>query len=340
MKRPRKGQSVYLSDTRSRRRPVLLWYEQRLWFWLMCGLCAFVLAGLGFWKFAGGGLGRGPVACGLLAGWLAVGLVVLIRRERFGSFHEARARRRAQRAEKELERFVVVLLRELRLPLRNMRRSLEAVQARLQATQQQPAGCAESAGMGVDADGDRHTEMAGACRRTVVELDRIDRLAAGLLRLARSRRAELHRQWVDANSLVVALVAEMDPLVHRSGATIRMQTLPACLADADLLRQAFAALIENALEYTSPRRPPEVRIWGWQQGRWVHYSVQDNGIGIPDDELERIFETFYRVDPGDDGPRGLGLPIARRAVEQHGGRFWVHSRPGRGSTFTFALPVK
>jgi signal transduction histidine kinase len=76
-------------------------------------------------------------------------------------------------------------------------------------------------------------------------------------------------------------------------------------------------------------------------GEWVEISVTDTGEGIPAEELPNIFERFYRVDKSRSratGGHGLGLTIAKRLVEAHGGRIWVESEPGKGSTFCFTLP--
>ncbi|HEV56090.1 MAG TPA: HAMP domain-containing histidine kinase [Phycisphaerales bacterium] len=339
MKRPEKGQAVLLADSRARRRPVLLWYEQRAWFWVMAGLCAFVLASLGFWQLAAAGSGGAAIVCGALGGAMAAGGVVLVQQGRFRGFHAARAQHRVHRVEKELERFLIVLLRGLRLPLRTVRAAAERLGEPHLAAAREPTTSGAPSYMG-------RTLSETTCPRDDPlddlrrGLDHIDALAAGMLRLARARRADLRRTWVNVNALVVDVVHGLDPLIQQSGATVHMQDLPACLADADLLRQLFEALLRNALEYFAPNRPPEVRIWGWTEGGRVVYCVQDNGIGIAEDEIDRIFEVFYRVGPSSEGSRGLGLAVARRVIEQHAGRFWVHSRPGRGSTFSFALPVK
>ena len=339
MKRPEKGQAVPLTDARARRRPVLLWYEQRAWFWVLAGLCAFVLAGSGFWRLAAAGSGGAALACGALGGAMAAAGVVLVRRSRFRGFCAARAQHRARRVEKEMERFVIVLLRGLRLPLRNVRAAAERLREPYLAAAREPTTSGDLCDMAGRAEG-VSCRLGDPLDELWRGLEHIDALAAGMLRLARARRAELRRTWVNVNALVVDVVHGLDPLIQQSGATVHMQDLPVCLADADLLRQVFEALLRNALEYFAPNRPPEVRIWGWTEGGHVVYCVQDNGIGIAEDELDRIFEVFYRVGPSSEGPRGLGLPVARRVIEQHAGRFWVHSRPGRGSTFSFALPAK
>jgi signal transduction histidine kinase len=76
-----------------------------------------------------------------------------------------------------------------------------------------------------------------------------------------------------------------------------------------------------------------------QKDRHVLHEIRDTGIGIPEDEVARIFDEFYQVESGKHGGTGLGLAIAKRLVEEHGGKIWAESQVGKGSTFYFTLPV-
>ena len=108
------------------------------------------------------------------------------------------------------------------------------------------------------------------------------------------------------------------------------------MGDPDLVEQLWRELIVNALQNLSPHRRGKVRVWGWEEGGRHLYCVQDNGVGIAEEELDKIFELFYRVDPASKR-QGLGLALVRRIVEKHSGRLWVSSTPGKGSQFTFSL---
>lgn len=114
--------------------------------------------------------------------------------------------------------------------------------------------------------------------------------------------------------------------------------LPAVLADAELVGLALRQLVTNALKYSNPESPLMIRARAGEDG--VIISVKDYGPGIPEAELARIFDRFYRVPdraariPG----AGMGLTIAREIVSAHGGRIWVESHPGQGSEFFFTLP--
>ena len=118
------------------------------------------------------------------------------------------------------------------------------------------------------------------------------------------------------------------------------EALPAVAADPDMLRQVLANLVENAVKY-SPAGGRVLVSLEEQQGR-VLFAVRDEGLGIPLREQDRIFEKFFRLDPNltrGVGGTGLGLYISRELVRRMGGRIWVASREGEGSTFFFELPL-
>lgn len=117
--------------------------------------------------------------------------------------------------------------------------------------------------------------------------------------------------------------------------------LPQVLVDADAMTQAMVNLLDNAVKYSGAAREIEVRLA--QKNNWVTVSVTDGGIGIPDEDHDRIFERFHRVSTGlvhNVRGSGLGLSIVKHIVEAHRGKVTVESAPSRGSTFTIHLPVE
>jgi two-component system phosphate regulon sensor histidine kinase PhoR len=104
------------------------------------------------------------------------------------------------------------------------------------------------------------------------------------------------------------------------------------------LEQVLVNLIHNALKFTHPGG--EVVLSVQTEKEVVRFAVRDTGVGIPVDDLERIFERFYKADRArSGGGTGLGLSIARHIVEAHGGSIWAESEEGRGSTFYFTIPL-
>lgn len=128
--------------------------------------------------------------------------------------------------------------------------------------------------------------------------------------------------------------------IEESGATLVIDALPKVAADPQSLAEIFSQLVDNALRYRAPGRKPIVHVTARREDDHAVFGVRDNGIGIEPRHWARIFEIFHRLRGVDDKPgTGMGLAIARRMVERLGGRIWVESTPGEGTTFWFTLPM-
>jgi len=103
--------------------------------------------------------------------------------------------------------------------------------------------------------------------------------------------------------------------------------------------QVFQNLVGNAIKFRSPARPCLIHVGACQSDNTWEFAVRDNGIGIETEQHARIFALFHRLHSRDRyAGTGIGLALCKRIVEHHGGRIWVESRPGEGSTFHFSLP--
>jgi signal transduction histidine kinase len=128
------------------------------------------------------------------------------------------------------------------------------------------------------------------------------------------------------------------------GVQVEWHDLPAAFGDAAALEQVFANLIGNAVKYLDRARPGRIEIGALPSGaddsekRSITYFVKDNGLGIPPGCQQKIFLAFQRAHPHVAPGQGMGLAIVRRAVERHGGKVWVESKEGEGSTFFVRLP--
>jgi len=184
----------------------------------------------------------------------------------------------------------------------------------------------------------------------VQECDRAGRLVDSLLELARlDMRAEARRQAgedaepVDLRVVVAEVVHALEPLAAERG--VRLELLPGepvtVRADAHLVQTVVGNLVENGVKYTPSGGLVQVAVGTGGTGlAWIR--VKDTGIGIPPEHLPHIFERFYRVDKARSratGGAGLGLAIAAEAAARLGGRVEVESEVGKGSAFTFTLPV-
>lgn len=168
---------------------------------------------------------------------------------------------------------------------------------------------------------------------------RMDSLLSGLLRLSRLGRKPLLPRTLEMNQLTQCVLADMRPLIGENEAQITCESLPACEADESQIKLLLGALLDNAIKHRHPDRTPQVRVSGRVEPTRVVYCVEDNGVGIGAQYHERLYELFYRLQPGKDAGEGLGLTIAQRVAGRHGGKVWVESTPGVGSRFFFALPT-
>src|SRR5215217_371133 len=149
---------------------------------------------------------------------------------------------------------------------------------------------------------------------------------------------------VDVRSVLVAVLARLRPPASRKNITLSWKhsgsaDLYTVRGDETQLTSMFANLVDNAVKYTPPGG--RVEVIGESNESEVVISISDTGIGIPEKNLARIFERFYRIDKArskQTGGTGLGLSIVRHVAENHGGRVTVESTLGEGSTFTIYLP--
>jgi two-component system phosphate regulon sensor histidine kinase PhoR len=179
--------------------------------------------------------------------------------------------------------------------------------------------------------------------RMEVEVDSLTQMAQELLELSRieSGQVPLRLQSVAVDEVVVRPVERLRPQAERAGLALAVDLpsdLPAVLADTERAQQVVTNLVHNAIKFTPAGG--QVTVSAVAAGDEVVIGVRDTGVGIPDYDLPRIFERFYKADRARSGRgTGLGLAIAKHIVQGHGGRIWVESVEGRGSTFYFSLPT-
>lgn len=173
----------------------------------------------------------------------------------------------------------------------------------------------------------------------------MSRMLENLLSLFRVAESEGEaRQWVDVDGIVRDSFRRLAHEVERRGIEVSIGPLPAAFADPAKMRHVFDNLVDNACKYVGDTRPARVEVAGERRGGEVVYRVRDNGIGIDERQVPRIFQLYHRspnqtVGGVAQSGHGVGLAIVKRIVERHGGLIEVESAPGRGSTFTVRLPV-
>ncbi len=189
-------------------------------------------------------------------------------------------------------------------------------------------------------------ELDKATRHNLVdnareEAERLNRLVGNLLDMTRIEAGALKvaREPCDVQDVIGAALEPLDDRLRNRPLTVDIPPdLPLVPMDFVLIAQVLLNVLDNALKYSPPDAPVEVlaRV----EGPEAHVQVADRGVGIPPDDLSRVFDKFYRVQqPGQVSGTGLGLSICKGIVEAHGGRIWAQNREGGGTVITLALPL-
>jgi PAS domain S-box-containing protein len=226
----------------------------------------------------------------------------------------------AQRTE-EMEAFVYTASHDMKSPLWTIRRY---------------------AAMIVEDHGDALPEdVRHILSRVEVNATRLGSLVDDLVRVVKVGKMELMLEPVPADQPVRDALRGLDAAIRQADARIVVQSdMPTLLVDPDRMVDLFVNLIGNAIKYRAPERPCTVEVGGETSPEGAHIWVRDNGIGVPEDQFDRIFGLFQRLHTRDQiEGSGLGLAIVKRIAERHGGRVWVESVLGEGSTFHVQLPV-
>ncbi|MDD5189824.1 MAG: ATP-binding protein [Dehalococcoidales bacterium] len=180
-------------------------------------------------------------------------------------------------------------------------------------------------------------------KRIEAEIDRLTQMVAELTELSHidAGATDLKREPANLNELVNDSISQLQPLADRQRVTFKTALntdLPAVKIDKERLAQTITNLIHNAIKFN--RIGGSVTVATTSDDRMVSVAIMDTGIGIAREDLSRIFDRFYKVDKSrSNRGSGLGLAIAKHTIESHGGSIQVQSEEGKGSTFTFTIPV-
>jgi PAS domain S-box-containing protein len=244
-----------------------------------------------------------------------------------------------QRKNQEVEAFVYIVSHDLRAPLVNVQgfvRELEESCKRLKEVIQTYPNweiCWP------DVSPILNEEMRGALHYISASASKFERLIDALLGLSRQGRQVYQLTRVNVWDLATNAVATFQQAIIEARAEVEMDQLPSVTADATALGQVFSNLIGNCLKYRSPDRPLKIEVGGQVETGMVHYWVRDNGLGIPEYGKTKLFQVFQRFHSRQAEGEGMGLAIAHRIVERHGGKIWAESQEGQGTAFHFSLPA-
>ncbi len=236
----------------------------------------------------------------------------------------ARQTEELARSNAELEQFAYVASHDLQEPLRMVASYTQLLARRYEGQ--------------LDEKADRWIGYA------VDGAQRMQALINDLLALSRVGTHGRPLQLCQCDAMLTRVLESLAVAIAESEAEVTVDALPPLHADAGQLGQLFQNLIGNALKFRRPGVPPRIHVGVERRnrdglGEWL-FSVSDNGIGMDPSYTEQVFVLFQRLHTREEYPgTGIGLAICRKIVDRHGGRIWVESTPGAGSTFYFILPA-
>jgi two-component system, chemotaxis family, sensor kinase Cph1 len=224
------------------------------------------------------------------------------------------------RSNKDLQQFAYVASHDLQEPLRNVAGCLQLLERKYKNA--------------LDDNADKY--ICHAVESAIRMKDLLD----DLLEYSRIGSRGKPLQPTDCEKTLAATVKNLGAAISEAGAVITHDPLPVIYVDDTQLLRAFQNLIQNAVKFRRDE-PPRVHVSAVKnKDEWI-FSVKDNGIGIESQYLDRIFVIFQRLHLRSEyAGTGMGLAIVKRIVERRGGRIWVESEPGVGTTFYFAIPEK
>lgn len=229
-----------------------------------------------------------------------------------------------ERSNKELEQFAYVASHDLQEPLRMVSSYTQLLEQRYKDKLDQDAK--DFIGFAVD----------GA--------NRMQGLIQDLLEYSRVTTRGQSLAMLDSHEALGDAVKNLKVMIQETGALVTNNDLPIVLGDHTQIVQVFQNLIGNGIKFKRPGVAPQIHISAENDSpdsRFRVFKVSDNGIGIEPRYFSRLFEIFQRLHSKQEYPgTGIGLALCKRIVERHGGRIWVESEPGKGSSFLFTLPVE
>ncbi|MBI2685902.1 MAG: PAS domain S-box protein [Acidobacteria bacterium] len=217
----------------------------------------------------------------------------------------------------DLQQFAFAASHDLQEPLRTVTSFSELLKKRLEGK--------------LDEDGSRYLGFI------VSAADRMRQMVLDLLGYSQILRADARPSLIHTEAVLSSVLLNLQMAIHGSDARVTFDPLPSVVMDQTHLTQLMQNIIGNAIKYRS-EAPPLIHLSAREVGLFWEFSVRDNGTGIEPRYAEHVFTIFKRLHGPDRPGSGIGLAICKRIVERYGGRIWVDSAPGTGSTFYFTVP--
>lgn len=221
-------------------------------------------------------------------------------------------------ANQELEQFTSIVSHDLQEPIRSIKSFLKLIDIKLSNLQNE--------------------DLKNYITKAITAADRMRELIRNLLHYSQLSKGEVVEEEVHVEDLVNEAVQNVRTSIEQSNAQITIETdIDTIEGDRVQLVQLIQNLLSNALKFTDSGTP-KINIRSFREDGHVKFAISDNGIGIADADMNKIFEIFRRLHTKKEYPgTGIGLAICKKIVDRHGGRIWPESKPGKGTTFYFTL---
>ena len=244
-----------------------------------------------------------------------------------------------ERANEEVKRFAYIVSHDLRSPLLNMR----GFAAELRLALDEIQAVMETATPHLDERQRQavqyalHEDAPEALAFIDSSVEHMDSFISALLKLSRLGRRELKLERVDMNGIVASIVPTLAHQIAAHEGEVRVGELPEAMADRTSMEQVMANILGNAVKYLTSERPAEIEVSGERLEKEMIFHVRDNGRGIAERDMDKVFTPFRRAGRQDVPGEGMGLAYVQALVRRHGGRAWYESEFGVGATFSFTI---
>jgi PAS domain S-box-containing protein len=244
-----------------------------------------------------------------------------------------------ERSNEEVKNFAYIVSHDLRVPLVNLKGYSSELRSALQVI-----------GSNFDAalphlNDEKRSEVAMALHEDVPEalefitnsVSRMDSFINSILLLSRMGRRDLKPESIDMNAVVQETLANLAHQIQERGITVTTGSLPPVVADRTALEQIIGNILGNAVKYLDAERSGQIEISAATNNGEMIFSIRDNGRGIAQEDMDKVFAPFRRAGKQDTPGEGMGLAYVQTLVRRHGGRIWCESELGKGTVFTFTI---
>ena len=242
---------------------------------------------------------------------------------------------------KQLENYLYITTHDLRTPLVNIQgyggrleKQANSIKCFLEQCQLEPE-------VKQNLDKLTNQDMPKTLDIILTSVTKMDTLLNGLLHISRTGKARLVITKVNMNLLFDSVFYANHYLIQQHNVEINIGDVPDCYGDENFLNQVFSNIISNAIKYQNTSRKLKIEITAETKPNTVIYSIKDNGMGIAERHLDKIWNVFFRVDAASpQSGEGIGLSFVKRIVHKHKGKIWAKSEEGKGSSFFIELQQK